>query len=232
LDTGGTIELETPGGRRAFRIVGVARDYTMDVGSILVDINVYQDIWRDYRLTYAHVWPAPGENVALLRDRVNYAVASTPNVTVVTNEEFRRDVESRVNNLLKVLGSLQIFACAIAVLGVVNLLLAALLDRRREISVLRSVGLTSRQIQKAVMIEGALVGLVGASLGAIAGIPAAYFMARHSMPVAMGWSLDFRFPVPLAISTMLAITVAAALASYFPARRITRGTILSGLQME
>jgi putative ABC transport system permease protein len=204
----------------------------MDVGTILLDIHVYQNLWRDYRLTYAHVWPEPGQDVGLLRNRVNEVVSGTPSVTVVTNEEFRNEVEARVSDLLKVLGSLQVFACAIAVLGVVNFLLAALLDRRREIAVLRSVGLTSRQVQHAVMLEGALVGVVGASLGVVAGVPAAYFMVKHSMPVAMGWSLDFRFPVALAFTTMLAITAAAALASYFPARRITRGTILAGLQME
>jgi hypothetical protein len=48
----------------------------------------------------------------------------------------------------------------------------------------------------------------------------------------MGWSLTFQFPTFLAASTILSIAIAAALASYFPARRITRGTILAGLQME
>ena len=82
------------------------------------------------------------------------------------------------------------------------------------------------------MLEGGLIGLTGATLGLTAGIPAAYFMVTHSMPVATGWSLDFSFPRLLAVTTLIAITVAAALASYFPARHITRGTILAGLQME
>jgi len=82
------------------------------------------------------------------------------------------------------------------------------------------------------MIEGALIGFSGATLGLLAGLPAAYFMVTHSMPVAMGWSLEFRFPTALAATTLLAITIAAALAAYFPARRITRGAILSGLQVE
>ena len=83
------------------------------------------------------------------------------------------------------------------------------------------------------MIEGGLVGLTGATLGLVAGFPAAYFMVTHSMPVAMGWSLDFRFPI------MLAATDDSSPSRWpppspptFPARRITRGTILAGLQME
>jgi len=44
--------------------------------------------------------------------------------------------------------------------------------------------------------------------------------------------LEFTFPTVLALTTLLAITIAAALAAYFPARRITRDNILAGLQME
>ncbi len=76
------------------------------------------------------------------------------------------------------------------------------------------------------------MGLSGAFLGLLAGTPAAYFMVRHSMPVAMGWSLEFSFPFALAATTIVAITAAAALAAYFPARRITHGSVLSGLQAE
>ena len=61
-------------------------------------------------------------------------------------------------------------------------------------------------------------------------------MVKHSMPLAMGWSLDFRFPIMLATTTILGITIAAALASYFPARRITRGDdsrrVADGVTME
>ena len=76
------------------------------------------------------------------------------------------------------------------------------------------------------------MGFTGGVLGFLVGAPAAYFMVKHSMAIALGWSLDFSFPISLAITTLIAITVAAALASYFPARRITRGTILAGLQVE
>ncbi len=224
--------LNTALGKRTFRIVGIARDYTMDIGTILIDIGVYRNLWLDNRLTYAHVWPKSGTDIPTLREHVNNVVRNTPSVSVVTNIEFRNEVQARVTDLLRVLGSLQVFACAIAVLGVVTFLMAATLDRRREIALLRSVGVTRGQVQRAVVLEGGLIALCGASLGLIAGLPDAFFMVKHSMPVAMGWSLDFRFPVVLALTTVVAVTIAAALASYFPARRITRGTILAGLQME
>lgn len=232
FDIGDSITLTTAKGAHAFLVVAVVRDYMMDLGTILVDIEPYQEWWEDSRLTYAHVWPKAGANIDLLREEINRLLKDHPLVTVVTNREFRSDVEDRVRNLLGVLGSLQVFACSIAVLGVVNFLLAATLDRSREIALLRSVGLTRHQIRSALMIEGGVMGFVGSVLGFVVGFPAAYFMVKHSMPIALGWSLDFQFPGTLALTTLIAITLAAALASYFPARRITRGTILAGLQVE
>lgn len=231
-DVGQALTLTTALGDIEFTVVAVARDYAMDLGTILIGIEPYQRYWRDLRLTYAQIWPKPGTDLEKLRDGINHAMMDYPFLTIVTNVEFRRDVEDRVRNLLGVLGSLQVFACSIAVLGVVNFLLAAILDRRREIALLRSVGLTRQQIQGALVIEGGLMGFTGGVLGLLVGTPAAYFMVKHSMAVALGWSLDFSFPFSLAITTLIAITIAAALASYFPARRITRGTILAGLQME
>lgn len=229
---GDILTLNTASGDRAFRVVGVVRDYTMDLGTILIAYDVYAHLWKDDKLTYAHIWAEENADMQRIHADINRIVRDNPLLSVVTNSAFRADVEARVRDLLAVLGSLQVFACAIAVFGVINFLLAAILDRKREIALLRSVGLTRRQIRNATMVEGGLVGLTGATLGVLAGVPGAYFMVKYSMPVAMGWSLDFRFPTILAITTLIAITGAAALASYFPARRITRGTILAGLQVE
>lgn len=231
-DVGDNMTLTTAVGPREFQIVAIARDYTMDVGTILIGIDAYQRLWRDSRLTYAQVWPKPGTDVEVLRRQINLLIKDNPSVAVVTNSEFRADAEKRVHDLLGVLGSLQIFACAIAVLGVVTFLLAANMDRRRELAILRSVGVSARQIRRAVMIEGGLIGLTGATLGLLAGIPGAYLMVAYSMPATMGWSLHFVFPTLLGLTTLVAITAAAALAAYFPARQITRGTILAGLQTE
>lgn len=229
---GESVRLPTARGQRNFYVTAIVRDYTMDLGTIVVDIEAYQHLWDDTRLTYAHVWPKAGANIDSLRAQINALMSSLPSIEVVTNSEFRRDVQSRVSNLLGVLGSLQVFACAIAILGVVNFLLAAILDRHRELATLRSVGISRHQIHRAIVLEGSLIGFFGSLLGLLTGFPAAYFMVRFSMPVALGWTLDFRFPTLLAASTLVAITAAAALAAYFPARQITRGTILAGLKME
>lgn len=229
---GDTVDLHTAKGVRPFEVVGVVRDYALDLGTILVDIDVYQNLWEDTGLTNANVWPSSGANVSALREEIAHAISADPRVSVVTNVEFREEVQNTIQGLLGVLGSLRIFACAIAMLGVVTFLLAAVLDRRRDIAVLRSIGVTRVQIRQAVMIEAAMLGFVGGCLGLIAGFVASYYMVTHSIRVDMGWTLDFAFPLGLAASTLVAITFAAACAGWFPARQFTTRAILPGLQTE
>lgn len=229
---GDTLTLDTALGRRSFTVAAIARDYTLDLGTVIVDIAVYRDLWRDTRLTYLHLWKSPDASLDRLRASVAEAIGAHPHVTVVTNEEFKAEVQDRVGSLLRVLGSLRLLAGAIAILGVVNFLLAAVLDRKREIALLRSVGVTRSQIRQAVIVEAGLIGLTGASLGLLEGFPAAFFMVTHSMRIATSWTLEFAFPVALALSTLVAVTAAAAAAGYVPARRITAGTVLAGLQTE
>ena len=229
---GDHLALDTGVGRRSFEIAAIVRDYTLDLGTILLDINTYQTLWRDTRLTYAHVWKSHSADLGRLRKAVAGVLGDNPQVGVITNSDFRAEVEERVRNLLRVLGSLQILAATIAMLGVVNFLLAAILDRRREIGLLRSIGVTRSQIRQAVIIEAGLIGLAGAGLGVFEGLSAGFLMVTHSMRVTMGWSLDFSFPTALAASTLLAITATAALAGYIPAHRVTTGTVLAGLRTE
>ncbi len=231
-EIGDEIALPTAAGMRTFAVRAVVRDYTFDLGTVFVDIDVYQELWQDTRLTYAKIWTAPEASVAAVRDAVAVAIADEPQVNMITNVEFREEVEGRVHSLLRVLDSLQVFASLIAILSVANLLLASVLDRRREIGLLRSIGVTRGQIRRAVVVEAGLMGLTGGLLGVIAGGAASFFMVTHSLRIDMGWSLDFYFPLTLAFSTMIATTAAAAFAGYLPARRITAGTVLESVQRE
>ena len=83
-----------------------------------------------------------------------------------------------------------------------------------------------------MVVEAGLIGLTGACLGLLEGFPASFFMVTHSMRIATSWTLEFAFPVALALSTLVAVALAAAAAGYVPARRITAGTVLAGLQTE
>jgi hypothetical protein len=85
---GDLLTLETSLGAKQFPIVGLARDYTMDLGTILIPYDEYVRLWSDTKLTYAHIWTARSSDLEAVRRSVNAIVNENPSVSVVTSSEF------------------------------------------------------------------------------------------------------------------------------------------------
>ncbi len=231
-DLGDHLQLDTAFGRRDFAIAAVIRDYAFDLGTILVDGDVYRRLWQDTHLTNLNLWLAPGADLTRVRASVEALVGDDPHISVMSNRELRVEMARIIERLLAVLGSVQVFTCAIAIFGVVNFLLATVVDRRREIALLRSVGLARSQVRQAIVVEAALLGCAGISLGIVAGFPSALLFVTHSLRTMTGWSLGFRFPLAYVALTGALVVLAATVAGYIPARRIAATNVLAGLRTE
>ena len=92
-----------------------------------------------------------------------------PNVQVQTRAQFEHAQAAQVNQLLGLIYALLSLAVIIAVIGIVNTLMLSVLDRRREIGVLRAIGSTRRFTLNAILAEAAGIGVVGGTLGMILG---------------------------------------------------------------
>ena len=68
--------------------------------------------------------------------------------------------------------ALEVIAIVVAMLGVAGTLLTLVLERRRELSLLRLVGADRRQVQRMVVIEAALIGAVSQAIGLVVGLRA------------------------------------------------------------
>jgi putative ABC transport system permease protein len=92
-------------------------------------------------------------------------VADRPDLVVRSRAEYL-DTELRGADLiLRVLYGLLALALVIGILGVVNTLALSVLERTREIGLLRAVGLSRRQLRTVIRVESALIALVGGELG-------------------------------------------------------------------
>jgi putative ABC transport system permease protein len=130
--------------------------------------------------------------------------------------------------------ALAIVAVIIASLGIVNTLTMGVLERVRELGVLRAIGMSRRQALRMVMVEAAVLGIVGVVLGSIAGLGVGAVM----LTIGGGWSPGGG-PSPAAGLPWLPIAFAAALgiglpivASLYPARLAARVSIVQALRFE
>jgi putative ABC transport system permease protein len=120
-------------------------------------------------------------------------------------------------------------AMALASLGVANSVMAAVRSRRWQLGVLRSIGLTRSALLRLILAEAALLGLVGAVLGLVAGFELA-LDAHHFGAVTIGYNPSLSIPWPIILYGALAVIAVAVLASLWPALSTARQSPLTLLQ--
>ena len=114
--------------------------------------------------------------------------------------------------------AIQVVAIVIAVIGVVNFFLAEIVDRRREIGLLRSVALKPRQVLRMLATEAGIIGAIGGIVAILYAWPIAHALITRSTRLVSGWGLTFVFPFGLAFATIIVAAVASVLAALYPAR--------------
>ncbi|OAK51589.1 hypothetical protein A3K89_11760 [Rhodococcoides kyotonense] len=113
---------------------------------------------------------APGTDLGQLRADLENAVKPFVVVQVQDREEFKGAQSQQIDTLLAVLYGLLALAVVIAILGIVNTLALSVVERRREIGMLRAVGMQRPQVRRTIYLESMLIALFGAIVGLILGV--------------------------------------------------------------
>jgi putative ABC transport system permease protein len=116
-------------------------------------------------------------------------------------------------------------AVLVAGLGIVNTLAMNVIERIRELAILRAAGLTRRQAARLVVLEAAILGLVGAALGVAAGLGAGAALVQ----LAGGTGVPFEAPWTVALGSLVGGTALAIVAAIYPARLAARLEIVPSL---
>ena len=229
---GDQIVLATQRGPHSFRVAGVMLEYTSDIGAIHLDRSAFVEHWGDDRVDTFEINLAPGTDVESVRRQINQRYAEQHDLFVLTNAEYRGEVVRLVDQLFGLMRALEIVAVLVAALGIVNTFLASVLDRFREIGVLRALGMLRAQVATVILIEAGLVGAIGVMAGIIVGSALASLQLNHINVVQLGWHFPFRFPVASIAQVAVVTTLTAMLAGWYPARQAGRLSVVEALEYE
>jgi len=119
----------------------------------------------------------------------------------------------------------------VAALGVLNTLTMSVMERTREIGMLRTMGMTRFQIVKMIESEAGLLGIIGGALGLLLGILLTWILLQ-AMGAMSGYQLEFMMPVKAIWMSILVSLVTAFLAALFPAVKASRTPMLSAIHYE
>jgi putative ABC transport system permease protein len=112
-----------------------------------------------------------------------------------------------------------VIAIFVAILGVASTLLTLILERRREIVMLRLIGADRGQVRKMVVIEAALMGGVSQAVGLVVGVLLSLVLIYVINVQSFGWTIQFHLPMWFLAQSSALILLATALAGIYPARR-------------
>lgn len=228
---GDTLTLQTPAGEREYRVVGVGSDY---LNAKLVTAYVSQtNLERDFYQTadlLVMVEAADDADVAAVQARLEEIVRKYPSFVLTEWRSFREEQERVFGQSISLLNVIGVMFALPSLLAMVNTLTINVMERTREIGVLRAVGSTRRQVRRMVVAESLLLGALGTAFGILAGLWLGYVLVA-GMNVS-GFVIPYYFPytgILVAVAVGLLIGVGAAV---LPARRAARLDIVAALRYE
>jgi putative ABC transport system permease protein len=173
-----------------------------------------------------YVTAAPGADRAALKRALTEAVADLPTVGVSDQAEFAASQREPIDQLLYIVYALLGLAVVIAILGIVNTLALSVIERVREIGLLRAVGLSRRQLRTMLRLESVAIALLGAVLGIVLGLAFAVAMQRSLIDDGID---VLAIPVGQLALFVGAAGVVGVLAALWPGRRAARLDVLRAI---
>lgn len=236
LHEGSQVSIMTQAGPVTLSVEGIFYDYATDGGKMVMDRAWYQRHWQDDRVTVFPVYLADGADAKQVRQSIVTQVAGLDGVTVpplvIRNHELRKEILDIFDRTFVLTYVLEAIAVLVAVLGIINTLVTAVLERRREFATLRAIGASTRQVERLVLWEAAYLGLIGAVLGVVGGLLLALLLIHVVNKQSFGWTIQMTVPGGVILQAVALALTSALVAGYWPAHWAARQPLVEGLREE
>ena len=236
LHEGSQVSIMTQAGSVTLSVEGIFYDYATDGGKMVMDRAWYQRHWQDDRVTVFPVYLADGADAKQVRQSIVTQVAGLDGVTVpplvIRNHELRKEILDIFDRTFVLTYVLEAIAVLVAVLGIINTLVTAVLERRREFATLRAIGASTRQVERLVLWEAAYLGLIGAVLGVVGGLLLALLLIHVVNKQSFGWTIQMTVPGGVILQAVALALTSALVAGYWPAHWAARQPLVEGLREE
>ncbi len=228
LELGQSVDLGFPGDRRVpVTVAGIFEDSQV-AGPLNVGFDVLVEAGVKRVDTTLSINTAPDADADAVKAELDALIADLPIVAVQDKEEFADSITAQVNQLLYIVYGLLALSVVIAVIGIVNTLSLSVLERTREIGLLRAVGLSRRRLRLMVTLESVTIAVMGAVLGLVLGLLIGVLLQR-SLREDLS---ELALPLPSLGVFLLVAVVFGVLAAIVPAVRASRMNVLDAIATE
>jgi len=224
------VALADPDAAEAREVVAVYdRATLLTGGDVLVPLDRFTAAVPAAPLSSALVRLEDGATPVQVRPGLDAALAPFPAVRLADMEQVRDRLDGRVDQLLSLVVALLLLSVVIALFGIANTLGLSVLERTRELGLLRAVGMSRRQTRTMVRWESVLIAVFGAGLGLAVGLLFGWVFTRALEDTGLD---AFAVPVPSVALAVVLAGLAGVLAAVVPAWRAARIDVLEALRVE
>ncbi|MEU6368854.1 FtsX-like permease family protein [Streptomyces sp. NPDC046931] len=234
IHVGSTLTVRFPAGRSAGLSVGAltdqgASDGVSTEGGLFFGMATYQKYVPGGQDSALYVNAAPGTSKERLRSRLEKTLDPYPQVQVRDQADYKKLVHDQIGVLLYLVYALLALAIVIAVLGVVNTLALSVVERTREIGLLRAIGLARRQLRRMIRLESVVIAVFGAVLGLALGLVWGLCIQRV---LALEGMKALAIPWGTIVAVVVGSAVVGVVAALLPALRASRMNVLAAIAHE
>ena len=199
---------------------------------VSVDRDLYRRVWRDNSVNSMAIYLDPGVNAEGVRKEIEGRFGADGGLDITANRELHDLVLRIFDQTFSVTYALEFISVVVAVLGIINTMTALILQRGRELGILRAVGATRRQLQRIILLESALIGgigyVIGAACGSVLGLLLIYVINKQFF----GWTVQVHWTPDVFVQGAAIMVVTSILAGWLPARQAGNRRVIEAVRAE
>jgi putative ABC transport system permease protein len=231
IKQGDSFRLQTRRGQRDFQVAAIYVDFNYRG---LVMTGSWKDMRRYFQINDVTAYllkVAPGYAPEDVKTTIDSLYGLRRHLTIELNRTLKARASQLMAQAFSLFDVLALIAVIVAALGVVNTLTMNVLERTREIGMLRSLGMTRWQVGKMILAEAMLMGLIGGVFGMLFGLLLSrlFLIAVTAM---QGYELSYVLPTQGIVIGLLIAIIVSHLAAIWPAQRAASIRIIEAMQYE
>ena len=213
-----TIELKSPAGNVAFRINDVSSSYSTTSGFVYIDRKWLNRYWGLDDTTQISVYVSKDTALNQFIPRLKERLLPAYSLEIWNNRELRDKVMDIFNTSFAITYAIEFISIMVSLIGVITALLSLVIERKREISIIRYLGASWKQIQQTLMLSAGIIGITGIILGTLLGSLMSMILIRVVNKISFGWEIHFRIPLIILVTILIIVFLTTVFAGYLPSK--------------